>query len=151
MSVAIKTENLTKVYKKAKAVDSINIEVKKGDVCGFVGPNGAGKTTTIGMLTGMIEPSEGRCFVNDIEVTKHPIEVKRVIGYMPDGFGFYGHMNATRNLKYFARLYGIEGAAAEAKISVPARNSGPDEGRQAHGHIFQGHAAAARPGPGTDQ
>ncbi|MGA9138652.1 MAG: ABC transporter ATP-binding protein [Methanocella sp.] len=116
MSVAIKTENLTKVYKKAKAVDSINIEVKKGDVCGFVGPNGAGKTTTIGMLTGMIEPSEGRCFVNDIEVTKHPIEVKRVIGYMPDGFGFYGHMNATRNLKYFARLYGIEGAAADAKI-----------------------------------
>ena len=43
MSVAIKTENLTKVYKKARAVDSINIEVRKGDVCGFVGPNGAGK------------------------------------------------------------------------------------------------------------
>jgi ABC-2 type transport system ATP-binding protein len=116
MSVAIKTENLTKVYKKARAVDSINIEVRKGSVCGFVGPNGAGKTTTIGMLTGMIEPSGGRCFVNDIEVARHPIEVKRVIGYMPDGFGFYAHMNATRNLKYFARLYGIEGAAAEAKI-----------------------------------
>jgi ABC-2 type transport system ATP-binding protein len=116
MSVAIKTENLTKVYKKARAVDSINIDVRKGSVCGFVGPNGAGKTTTIGMLTGMIEPSGGRCFVNDIEVARHPIEVKRVIGYMPDGFGFYAHMNATRNLKYFARLYGIEGAAAEAKI-----------------------------------
>ena len=116
MEYSIRTENLTKIYKKAKAVDSINISVGKGEVCGFVGPNGAGKTTTIGMLTGMIEPSGGRCFVNDIEVARHPIEVKRIIGYMPDGFGFYGHMNATRNLKYFARLYGIEGAAAEAKI-----------------------------------
>ena len=116
MSLAIKTENLTKVYKKTKAVDSINISVNKGDICGFVGPNGAGKTTTIGMLTGLIEPSEGRCFVNDLEVTKHPIEVKRTIGYLPDGFGFYAHMNASRNLKYFARLYGIEGKEGEAKI-----------------------------------
>jgi ABC-2 type transport system ATP-binding protein len=117
MSFAIKTENLTKVYKKTKAVDSINISVNKGDICGFVGPNGAGKTTTIGMLTGLVEPSGGRCFVNDLEVTRHPIEVKRIIGYLPDGFGFYAHMNATRNLKYFARLYGIEGREAEAKIA----------------------------------
>ena len=73
------------------------------------------------MLTGMIEPTGGRCFVNDIEVARHPIEVKRIIGYMPDGFGFYGHMNATRNLKYFARLYGIEGAVPKQRSSVPAR------------------------------
>ena len=117
MSLAIKTENLTKVYKKTKAVDSINISVNKGDICGFVGPNGAGKTTTIGMLTGLVEPSGGRCFVNGLEVVKHPIEVKRRIGYLPDGFGFYAHMNATRNLRYFARLYGIEGKEAEAKIA----------------------------------
>jgi ABC-2 type transport system ATP-binding protein len=117
MSLAIKTENLTKIYKKTKAVDSINISVNKGDICGFVGPNGAGKTTTIGMLTGLVEPSDGRCFVNEMEVTRHPIEVKRTIGYLPDGFGFYAHMNASRNLKYFARLYGIEGREAEAKIT----------------------------------
>jgi ABC-2 type transport system ATP-binding protein len=117
MSVAIKTENLTKVYKKTKAVDSINIEIKKGEICGFVGPNGAGKTTTIGMLTGLIEPTEGRCFVNGFQVAKHPLDVKKTIGYLPDGFGFYAHMNATRNLRYFARLYGIEGKEAETKIA----------------------------------
>ena len=128
MSLAIKTENLTKVYKKTKAVDSINISVNKGDICGFVGPNGAGKTTTIGMLTGLVEPSEGRCFVNDLEVTKHPIEVKRTIGYLPDGFGFYAHMNASRNLKYFARLYGIEGKEGEAKIAFTDRAGGSGEG-----------------------
>ena len=117
MSVAIKTENLTKIYKKFKAVDAINIEVRKGDICGFVGPNGAGKTTTIGMLTGLVEPSAGRCFVNDLEVTAYPIEVKRKIGYLPDGFGFYAHMDAVRNMKYFARLYGLEGKEAETKIA----------------------------------
>lgn len=117
MECTIRTENLTKVYKKTKAVDSINMSIGKGEVCGFVGPNGAGKTTTIGMLTGMIQPSGGQCYVNDIEVARHPIEVKRAIGYMPDGFGFYGHMNARRNLRYFARLYGIEGKPADDRIA----------------------------------
>ena len=69
------------------------------------------------MLTGLIEPTEGQCFVNGFHVARHPIEVKKTIGYLPDGFGFYAHMDATRNLKYFARLYGIEGAAAETKIA----------------------------------
>ena len=118
MSVAIKTENLSKIYKNAKAVDAINIEINRGDVCGFVGPNGAGKTTTIGMLTGLVEPSSGRCFVNGLEVAKHPIEVKKIIGYLPDGFGFYAHMNATRNLKYYAKLYGIEDQDADGRIAA---------------------------------
>jgi ABC-2 type transport system ATP-binding protein len=126
-SVAIRTENLSKAYKKSLAVDSINININKGEIFGFVGPNGAGKTTTIGMLTGMIVPTSGRCFINDIEVAKHPIEVKRIIGYMPDGFGFYAHMNARRNLKYFARLYGIEGAAAEAKITSLLKTVGMEK------------------------
>jgi len=114
----IRTENLTKVYNGVKAVDSINVKVEKGQVCGFVDPNGAGKTTTIGMIVGLIESTAGKCFVKDIEVSKSPIEVKKIIGYLPDGYGFYTHMTASQNLKYYSKFYGMDDASAVARIAV---------------------------------
>ena len=115
--IKIRTENLTKVYNGVKAVDSINVTVGKGQVCGFVGPNGSGKTTTLGMMTGLIEPTSGNCFLNGVEVGRHPLEVKRIIGYLPDGFGFYSHMTATQNLKYFSKFYGMSEPGANARIT----------------------------------
>jgi ABC-2 type transport system ATP-binding protein len=101
----IKTENLTKVYNGNKAVDSLNLEIAEGNVFGFLGPNGAGKSTTILMLVGMIEPTEGKCIINDIEVARNPLKVKEIIGYLPENVGFYGNMTAEQNLDYFARFY----------------------------------------------
>jgi len=101
----IKTENLTKVYNGNKAVDSLNLEIAEGDIFGFLGPNGAGKSTTILMLVGMIEPTEGKCFINKIEVARNPLKVKEIIGYLPENVGFYGNMTAEQNLDYFARFY----------------------------------------------
>ena len=101
----IKTENLTKVYNGNKAVDGLNLEIAEGDIFGFLGPNGAGKSTTILMLVGMIEPTEGKCIINDIEVARNPLKVKEIIGYLPENVGFYGNMTAEQNLDYFARFY----------------------------------------------
>ena len=78
----IKTENLTMVYNGNKAIDSLNLEIAEGDIFGFLGPNGAGKSTTILMLMRMIEPSEGKCIINDIEVARNPLKVKEIIGYL---------------------------------------------------------------------
>lgn len=111
----IRTENLTRAYGDVNVVDSMNIEVGKGEVCGFIGPNGSGKTTTICMMVGLVEPTGGRCFINDIEVAKNPIKIKRMAGYLPDGFGFYGHMTAAQNLKFFSKLYNITDADAKIK------------------------------------
>lgn len=114
----IRTENLTKIYEGVKAVDAVSIEVGKGEVFGFVGPNGSGKTTTIGMLVGLIEPSGGKCFINDIDVTHNPLEAKKITGYLPDGIGFYPSLTARQNLKYFSKFYGMSDRDADARIRM---------------------------------
>ena len=112
----IKTENLTKVYNGKKAVDSLDLEIAEGDIFGFLGPNGAGKSTTILMLVGLIEPSEGKCFINDIEVARNPLKVKELIGYLPENVGFYGNMTAEQNLDYFARFYPMDADERKKRI-----------------------------------
>lgn len=114
----IRTENLTKVYDGVRAVDSVNLTIGKGEVFGFLGPNGAGKTTTIGMMVGLIEPTSGKCFINDMDVTRNPLQAKRITGYLPDGVGFYPNLTATQNLKYFSRFYDMKAADADARIAM---------------------------------
>ncbi|MDN7012777.1 ABC transporter ATP-binding protein [Methanoculleus sp. FWC-SCC3] len=113
----IRTENLTKVYNGKPAVDGLDLEVGEGEIFGFLGPNGAGKSTTILMLTGMIEPTGGRCFVDGIEVANDPLNVKKTIGYLPEDVGFYGNMTGEQNLDYFARFYGMDAKARKERIA----------------------------------
>lgn len=113
----IEVEGLTKAYHGVKAVDGLDLIVEKGEVFGFIGPNGAGKTTTIGMMVGLVEPTAGKCLVRDIDVTRNPREAKRVTGYLPDGVGFYGHLTARQNLRYFARFYKLNSQASEERIT----------------------------------
>jgi len=113
----IRTENLTKVYNGKPAVDGLNLEVGEGEIFGFLGPNGAGKSTTILMLTGMIEPTAGRCFVNGIEVANDPLAVKKIIGYLPEDVGFYGNLTGEQNLDYFARFYDMNAADRKERIA----------------------------------
>lgn len=112
----IRTENLTKVYNGKPAVDGLNLEVGEGEIFGFLGPNGAGKSTTILMLTGMIEPTAGRCFVDGIEVANDPLAVKRIIGCLPEDVGFYGNLTGEQNLDYFARFYDMNAADRKERI-----------------------------------
>jgi len=112
----IRTENLTKEYNGNCVVDHLNLEIKEGEVFGFLGPNGAGKSTTILMLTGMIEPTEGICMIDGIDVARNPLKAKEVIGYLPEDVGFYGNMTGKQNLDYFARFYGISPDGREERI-----------------------------------
>ena len=112
----IQTENLTKIYNGNPAVDGLDLVVGEGEIFGFLGPNGAGKSTTILMLTGMIEPTAGRCLVDEIEVAKDPLAVKKIIGYLPEDVGFYGNLTAEQNLDYFARFYDMDAKERKARI-----------------------------------
>ncbi len=113
----IQTENLTKIYNGKTAVDDLNLTVGEGEIFGFLGPNGAGKSTTILMLTGMIEPTDGRCLVDGIEVANDPLAVKKIIGYLPEDVGFYGNLTGEQNLDYFARFYGMDAKERKTRIA----------------------------------
>ena len=102
--VAISTTSLTKRYGTTTAVDSLDLEVCRGEVFGLLGPNGAGKTTTILMMLGLTEPTSGSVTVDGMVPTRDPLRVKARVGYLPDDVGFYDEMTARQNLRYTADL-----------------------------------------------
>lgn len=103
----IKLTKLTKIYDRVHAVDSLSLSIKKGEIFGLLGPNGAGKSTTILMMLGLSEPTSGDVTVCGINSTKHPIEVKKRVGYLPDDLGFYQQMSGSENLIYTGQLNGM--------------------------------------------
>jgi ABC-2 type transport system ATP-binding protein len=115
-STIIETVNLTKYYNRQTAVKDLSFKVNEGEVFGFLGPNGAGKTTTLLMLMGLSHPSGGSARVCGLDPLRKPIEVKSIVGYLPENVGFYGDMDAVQNLKYVASLNGIQTDKASEKI-----------------------------------
>jgi ABC-2 type transport system ATP-binding protein len=116
MGAPIITRRLSKRYGDLVAVNSLDLEVHAGEIFGLLGQNGAGKTTTILMLLGLTEPTSGGARVVGLDPRRHPLEVKRRVGYLPDNVGFYDGMTGRENLRYTARLNGLRGRDAEAKI-----------------------------------
>ncbi len=105
--VVIAARGLVKTYGSHRAVDAIDLEVRRGEIFGLLGPNGAGKTTTILMMLGLTEVSSGAIDVLGYDPVREPLEVKRRVGYLPDAVGFYDHLTARENLAYTARLLGV--------------------------------------------
>ena len=110
----IQINNLTKQFKKIRAVDQISFQVKKGDVYGFLGPNGAGKTTTIRMIMGIIKPDNGSIKFNGKEI--NTVE-RRTLGYLPEDRGLYQKQTLKEILIYFGLLKGLEKKEAIAKCN----------------------------------
>jgi ABC-2 type transport system ATP-binding protein len=116
MVLAIETHELTKRYGTQIAVNALTLDVKQGEIFGFLGPNGAGKTTTLLMLLGLSEPTSGTARVCGHDPAREPLQVKRLVGYLPESVGFYEDMTAEQNLAYVARLNGIEKSSLPRKI-----------------------------------
>ena len=105
--IVIQTKHLTKSYDSQVVVDRLSLSIERGEIFGFLGPNGAGKTTTLLMLLGLTEPTSGTVRVMGLEPTRSPVEVKRVVGYLPENLGFYPDLNATQMLQFVADLNGV--------------------------------------------
>ena len=106
-NIAIKAENITKVFGDFTAVDHISFEVKRGEIFGFLGANGAGKTTAMRMFSGLSIPSSGTATVAGFDVYTETEKIKKNIGYMSQKFSLYGNLSVKENLDFFGGIYGI--------------------------------------------
>ena len=103
----IHVEDLTKYYHDFCAVDHISFDVSRGEILGLLGPNGAGTTTTLKMLTGFFPPSRGDIRIKDLSVAENPLEIKQMLGYLPESSPFYRDMLVYDYLGYVAAVRGI--------------------------------------------
>lgn len=118
--IPLQVHALTKIYQPAwsrkqfVAVDRLNLEVRKGEIFGFLGHNGSGKTTTIKMILGLVRPTAGRALILGRDF--RDIEVKRSVGYLPESPYFYDYLTAEEFLKFYGRLFNMGGSELACKI-----------------------------------
>src|SRR5215210_7966931 len=114
-TIVIQTIGLTKDYPGGvRAVDGLNLSVRRGEIFGLLGPNGAGKTTTAGMLATRVIPTSGQAIVGGIDVVAHPALAKQVIGVVTQQNTLDRALTVWENLYYHGRLFGMPGREARA-------------------------------------
>jgi len=116
--IMILLENVSKSYSKSgvKAVDSLTLHVKPGEIFGFIGPNGAGKTTTIKMIAGLLKNDTGKIFIKGIDICEKPVEAKRIIGFVPDAQYIYERLTGLEYLNFIADMYGVGSGERKERI-----------------------------------
>lgn len=112
----IRLQGLTRKFNGLVAVDDLTFGVKEGEIFGLLGPNGAGKTTTVRMLCCLIKPTTGRAFVGGYEVGRDALQIREMVGLLPEAPGLYGELSAYRNLEFYAKLYGMPKREREENI-----------------------------------
>ena len=112
----IRTEHLSKSYGEKEAVCDLTLEIRRGEIFGLLGPNGAGKTTTTLMLLGLTEPTGGSAYIDGKNCARQAIDVKRMVGYLPDNVGFYSDMTGRENLRFTGQLNGLPSDVTDRRM-----------------------------------
>ena len=107
---------LVKHYADRTAVDGVSFSISAGECYGLLGPNGAGKTTTISMACGLLERDGGEVLVEGRPLLTTSVELKSLIGYVPQEIALYPELSAEDNLRFFGRLYGLNGKALDTRV-----------------------------------
>ncbi|HEU0315981.1 MAG TPA: ABC transporter ATP-binding protein, partial [Solirubrobacteraceae bacterium] len=112
---AIETHGLTKDYGSGHGVFDLDLEIRPGEIFGFLGPNGSGKTTSMRMLVGLSRPSAGDARVLGLDIVGQSLELRRRVGFLAGDFGMYPKLTGRAMLDYIARLHGgVEAGAITA-------------------------------------
>ena len=108
MTLTIKIDNLSKQYKNTLAVENINFQIKKGSIIGLLGPNGCGKSTTIGMMLGLIKPTEGKVIINGKNIENNRTSLLEKMNFISPYIELPKRLTVEENLKVYGRLYGVK-------------------------------------------
>ena len=106
--MSIKVENVIKLYGKQKALDNVSFNIDTGQIVGFIGPNGAGKSTMMKIITGYLKPTSGKVWINGLNIEDNSLEIKRLIGYLPENAPLYYDMYVREFLDFTAGIYGLK-------------------------------------------
>ena len=112
----LKIEHLTKTYGEKKAVDDLSLQIRRGEIYGFIGHNGAGKTTTLKAVTGILQFDEGEILIDGKSVRTSPLECKREIAYIPDNPDLYDYMTGIKYLNFIADIFAVSAADRQDRI-----------------------------------
>jgi len=112
----IEIDHITKKFEHFTAVDNLSFQVAEGEVLGFLGPNGAGKSTTMKIITGFLAATSGTVRVDGHDIARSPMQVKSLIGYLPEGAPSYGDMTTLDFLNFIAEVRGFSGAEKKQRI-----------------------------------
>jgi len=113
---AIESRGLSKHFGTLKAVSQLDLNVPRGQIYGFLGPNGSGKSTTIRMLCGLLTPTEGSATVLGTDIPGNAQHLRPKIGYMTQKFSLYDDLTVAENMRFMARIYGLQRGAAKQRI-----------------------------------
>ena len=112
----LKIENITKSYGDKKAVDSLSLHIKSGEICAFIGHNGAGKTTTLKACAGILGFDSGEIYIDGNSIKTNPIACKKVTAYIPDNPDIYEYLSGIKYLNFIADIFGVEKKKREELI-----------------------------------
>lgn len=122
--MSLTVQHLTRFYGQQRAVDDVSFSISEGEIVGFLGPNGAGKSTTMKIATTYLPPSAGTVRVGEWDVRKNPMEVKRIIGYLPEHNPLYRDMYVHEYLRFIGSLYGLRGQQLRQRVNTMVEQCG---------------------------
>jgi ABC-2 type transport system ATP-binding protein len=128
--MSIEVKDLTRVYGDQKAIDQISFSVSRGEIVGFLGPNGAGKSTTMKILTGCLKPSQGQAFLNGIDVNVHPIQTKKITGYLPESNPLYTDMYIREYLSFISDIHKLSSKKEKINATIDQVGLRPEAGKK---------------------
>ncbi len=128
--MSIEVKDLTRIYGEQKAIDQISFSVGRGEIVGFLGPNGAGKSTTMKILTGCLKPSQGQAFLNGIDVQVHPVQTKKITGYLPESNPLYGDMYIREYLSFICDIHQLPAKKKKISDTIDLVGLRPEAGKK---------------------
>ncbi len=117
MSPILEVQNLVKKFGDFTAVDGVSFDIQEGEVFSLLGPNGAGKTTIISILSCLLVPTSGDATTDGHSISQDALEVKRIIGVVPQEIALYDELSARENLTFWGQMYGLAGGALKSRVT----------------------------------